>query len=252
MFDAKTMREWIKSGKTMIGPFSRCADPAMAEICGYGGFDFIVIDMEHGPNNPFTLQNICRGCDVAGIASLVRVSSIEEINKALDVGATGVQVPQVGNAEYARKAIAAAKFFPDGERGVCRFVRAAKYSAKDRFDYFRDANDTIVILQIEGQEGLDNLDEILEVPGIDIIFVGPYDLSQSLGIPGQVNHPRVEEAVEEIVAKCKAKGIAVGTFCDTIENGKKWIAKGVQYIDYCIDVGLFYSVCSETVKALRG
>ncbi len=102
-------------------------------------------------------------------------------------------MPQITNAKQAEEMIKLAKFAPSGMRGVCRFVRAANYSSMDRFEYFKEANESIIILQLEGQEAIDNLEDIIKVEGIDIVFIGPYDLSQSLGVGGQIDHPAVEE-----------------------------------------------------------
>jgi 4-hydroxy-2-oxoheptanedioate aldolase len=143
------------------------------------------------------------------------------------------------------------KFYPDGAHGVCWFVRAADYSAKDRFKYFTDANKSVVILQIEGERGIANIDEILTVKGIDVVFIGPYDLSQFLGLTGQVRHPSVEEKMFEIVRKCVQKGMVVGTFTDTPEDAEKWQSFGVKYISYSVDVGIFYNALSDIVKIVK-
>ena len=143
------------------------------------------------------------------------------------------------------------KFSPVGERGVCRFVRAANYSAKDRFEYFKDANEAVTILQIEGQEGIDNIEDILSVEGIDVLFIGPYDLSQSLGVAGQIEHPLVEQKMLEIVELCAKKGITVGTFVDTVANAQKWKKLGVKYISYSVDVGIFCDAVSQIVKSVN-
>ncbi|MCG8516224.1 MAG: aldolase/citrate lyase family protein, partial [Halanaerobiales bacterium] len=133
----------------------------------------------------------------------------------------------------------------------CRFVRAAHYSALDRFDYFKMANEAIVIIQLEGQEAIDNLDEILDVQGIDIVFIGPYDLSQSLGVAGQVEHPAVEAKMREIVSKCESKGIFAGTFVDMMDNARKWKSAGIKYLSYSVDLGLFYEHCKSIVENLK-
>ena len=153
---------------------------------------------------------------------MVRVNSYEEISRALDVGAAAVQVPQVSSAGEAAAAVREARFYPQGERGVCRFVRAAHYSAMDRTDYFSAANQALVIVQLEGQEAIRNLDEIMEVEGIDIMFIGPYDLSQSLEVPGQTTHPLVVQQMKKIVDKAREKNILVGTFTDSLETLKMW------------------------------
>jgi 4-hydroxy-2-oxoheptanedioate aldolase len=136
-------------------------------------------------------------------------------------------------------------------RGVCRFVRAAAYSSLDRYDYFAQANTSVVVLQLEGAAAVRNIREILSVQGVDIIFVGPYDLSQSLGVPGDIDNPRVEEAMRTIVDECLARRVVVGTFTDTIEGARKWRAAGVKYMCYSVDVGLFTEKCRETARRVR-
>ena len=251
MEGAKQLRERLHNGRPLLGVFSKTCDPAMIEVLGHAGFHYVILDCEHGPSNPMVLQNLIRAAEVAGIAPIVRVASIdEEISRALDVGAIGVEIPKVETAEDARRAIQAAKFYPEGERGVCRFVRAAGYSSTPKERYFQEANENFVVLQLEGTEAVSNIDTILKTPGIDVIFVGPYDLSQSLGLTGQVTHPLVEEKMKEIILKCREKGVAAGTFCDTIENARKWMAVGVQYIAFSVDVGIFYEACRESADAL--
>ena len=170
------------------------------------------------------------------------------MSEVLDIGAGGIQVPQISSKEEAETVIKRTKFFPVGERGVCRFVRAANYSAKNRFQYFKDANESVTILQIEGQKGIDNIEEIISIKGIDVIFIGPYDLSQSLGVAGQIDHPIVEQKMLEIVRICSDRGITVGTFVDTVENALKWKKLGVKYISYSVDIGIFYDAMCELVK----
>ena len=159
-------------------------------------------------------------------------------------------MPQITTRAEAEAVINRVKFAPMGERGVCRFVRAAKYSSKDRFEYFRDENEKVTILQIEGQEGIDNIDDILAADGIDVLFIGPYDLSQSLGVPGEIDNPLDEEKMLEIVDKCKEKNVTVGTFVDTPENAVKWKRLGIKYISYSVDMGIFYEAMTDIVKTV--
>jgi len=109
----------------------------------------------------------------------------------------------------------------------------------------------MIIAHIEGVEGINNLNEILSVSGIDVIFIGPYDLSQSLGIPGEVNHPLVTEKIKEVVTKCRKNNIAVSTFADDIQTAKKWISLGVQYMSFSVDVGILYEVSKQIVEKLK-
>ena len=190
-------REKIKNNEFVYGIFTKSQDPMFVEIQGISEYDFVILDSEHGPYSVSQQQNNIRAALLRGLLPIVRVSELSEnmIGKALDIGALGVQVPQIENAKQAKKAVKYARFYPYGERGVCRFVSAADYSAKDRNEYFKSSKDLLVILQLEGVQAISNLDEILEVEGIDIIFIGPYDLSQSLGVPGDIKNPKVLNVV---------------------------------------------------------
>lgn len=187
---------------------------AFIEIMGYAGADFVIIDLEHGPNSIQTAQILVRAAELAGSVPIVRVKEGNDsvIGEALDIGAAGIQVPQIETAVQAENVIKRMKFAPEGERGVCRFVRAAQYSANGRFKYFKRANEAVAILQIEGMSGIQNLHEILQVPGIDLLFIGPYGLSQSLGLTGQIAHPLIEEKIHKITKACMQKGVATEIF----------------------------------------
>lgn len=238
--------------RVVLGPFSKSTDPAFVEIMGFAGFDFVVLDLEHGPNTVLSLQNLIQAAEASGLLPIVRVKEgmPSLVGEVLDVGAGGIQVPKVTCKEDVEELIRIARFTPLGMRGVCRFVRAARYSTTDRYEYFSQANDTILILQLEGMEALKNIDEILSVPGVDIIFVGPYDLSQSLGIPGDVDNPRLVEAMRTIVEQCVRRSVTVGTFVDTMESARKWSDAGVRYLCYSVDVGLFTEKCRDVVRSL--
>lgn len=233
----------------VIGPFLKVANPAIVEIFGYAGFDYVIIDAEHGPVSMETAEQMVRAADYTGISPLIRVRANDPalISRALDIGAEGVQVPQVSSRESAEAAVRAAHFNPEGERGVCRFTRAAAYSHMDKFEYFKEANrKVVVVVQIEGEEGVRNLDEIIKVEGLDLIFVGPYDLSQSMGVPGDVNNPKVEEKMKEVVKKANEAGLVVGTFVEDVETAHKWKNLGVKSISYSVDAGIFYQ-CLKTI-----
>ena len=157
----KDFKDKIANGP-VLGPFCKTLDPSFIEILGYSGFDFCILDMEHGPASSSNLADLIRACNVTGILPVVRVPEVSEqaIGKALDLGAGAVQIPQISNAFQAKKAIELARFYPKGQRGVCRFVRAAHYSAMPREEYFETSNEILVTLQIEGVEAIQNLEEI--------------------------------------------------------------------------------------------
>jgi len=248
------LKEVLKGGKNVFGPFMKFTDPAAVEIMGFAGFDFVIIDAEHGPTSIQNAQNMIRAAETANITPIIRVANNDEalILRALDIGAQGVEIPQINSKSQAIKAVRSVKYAPQGERGVCRYVRAANYSSMDKFKYFKSANnETMIIAHIEGVEGINNLDEILSVPGIDVIFIGPYDLSQSLGIPGQVNNSLVVEKMKEVALKCKQNKVAVGTFADDIKTAKFWVSLGVQYMSFSVDVGILYNVSKIIMNKLK-
>jgi len=246
------VRERLRQGDVLVGIFCKTTAPEFIEVIGHAGFDFCILDQEHGPVSLETLQHLVRAAEVSGVLPIVRTRDMspESVAQPLDLGAAGVQVPQVSSKAEAEAVVDAAKFSPQGHRGVCRFVRAARFSALDRAAYFASANERLVILQLEGTH-LSEYEKIAEIPGVDILFIGPYDLSQALGIPGQIEHPRVLEEMQKIIAIAKAKSKTVGVFADSLTQTQRWIQAGVQYIAYSVDVGLFFSACRDTVAAIR-
>lgn len=225
----------------MIGVFSKTTDSSFVEAAGIGGLDFIILDQEHGPVSQETLHDHVRAAEQSEMLSIVRVAENNgaTIGGALDTGASGVQVPDISTAEEARAAVEAARFYPQGMRGVCRFVRAAKYGNKDKKEYFSESNSALVILQVEGAEGVENIDSILEVEGFDILFVGPYDLSQSLGCPGEVMHPRVQKSIRQIADKANKKEVRLGAFADSRETVQMLQKTKTEYIAYSVDSKIY-------------
>jgi 4-hydroxy-2-oxoheptanedioate aldolase len=249
----QAFKKKLADGKAVYGPFMKASDPALVEVAGRAGFDFVILDMEHAPFTYKHLEDLVRAAELSGTMSIIRAQSSDEIfiSKALDLGAKGVQVPHVTNAAEAEACVSAAKFHPRGQRGTDPFVRAAGYSAIPKDQYFKQANETLVILQLEGKEAIQNLEEIMQVDGIDILFIGPYDLSQSLGVPGQVDHPDVTGQMENIVNKAREKGIVVGTFTDTLESARTWRNAGIQYISYGVDMAIFMDACKALLNQLH-
>ena len=252
--DRGRLKKRLYQGELAVGPFLKITDPAIVEIAAYAGFDYVIIDSEHGPISMESAQNMIRAAGAAGITPIIRVlkNEPELILRALDIGAHGVQVPEVNTREQAEKLVEASRYYPQGSRGVCRFVRAAQYSKQPKDEYFRSANETVtVIAHLEGVEGISNLDAILEVEGIDVLFIGPYDLSQSMGIPGQIDHPDLIENMISIVQRAEAKGKIIGTFVETPQAAREWAERGVKYISYSVDVGMIFETFSAVVQAVH-
>ncbi|MEO7966184.1 MAG: aldolase/citrate lyase family protein [Gemmatimonadaceae bacterium] len=234
-----TLRERLRAGAPVVALFSVIPVPAIAELAAHAGFDAIVLDTEHGPIGPESLDRLVPVARAAGIYPLIRVRENDAslIGAALDVGAAGVVVPQINSGESAAAAVAAARFSPLGHRGANPYVRSAHYAGTQ--DYFARANEEVaVIVMIEGKAGIDALDDILAVPEIDAVFVGPFDLSQSLGVPGQTDHPMVVDKMKEIVARATDRRVAAGVFAPTAEAATRWRSLGVRFISLGFDSAL--------------
>lgn len=233
-----------------IGIFSKTTDSAIIEAAGISGLDFVILDTEHGPSSLETLHHHIRAAKLTQMDPIVRVKHIDSnaIGSALDAGASGVQIPNINTAEQAEEAVKAARFHPHGSRGVCRFVRAAQYGDRERSSYFTEANKATLILQVEGLEGVRNLNAIMAVEGFDVLFVGPYDLSQSVGKPGQIDAPEVTSLISSIAERATQRNILLGAFCDTPQAAKMLKSQGFQYVSYSVDINIFLEAC----KALKG
>lgn len=198
------------AGGTAVGTWVQIAAPEIVEAAGYQGFDFVIIDMEHGHFGFDTAHQMVRAADAAGVAPVVRVPALDEsaILKVLDMGAMGVLVPGVSTRQDAERAVRAAKYAPWGTRGACPWTRATGYETADWQRHAEWSNaETMVWLLVEGTAGVDNFDDILAVPHVDALMMGPFDLSQSLGVAGQLEHPRLSAALATMAEKAAARGV---------------------------------------------
>lgn len=205
------LRNKIKNNELTIGSWITIGHPAMAEILAEAGFEWLVIDMEHSAIDYSMMQYLIMAIQSKGIPAIVRVSKNEEviIKKALDSGADGIIVPRVCSKEDAIKAVNYAKYPPNGKRGV-GLARAQQYGRQ--FDAYKQwvEEGLIVIAQIEHIDGINNLKDIISVDGIDGTIIGPYDLSGSMGMPGEFEKPVVEEALKRYIDVCKKHNFPMG------------------------------------------
>ncbi len=248
------LRRKLLDQQNVLGTFLEIPSPAVVELLGLGGFDFLVIDCEHSAIDLRDTQELIRAGHSTGISVLVRVAKCDShlITHPLDMGAAGVQVPQIESPEMAKMVVSAARYHPLGNRGLQPYVRSASYRAYGTAEYLDHANeDSLLVVQIEGQKGIANLESILRVEGLDVAFFGPYDLSQSLGIPGQVKHPRVLEMVKSAIAIAKRSGKHVGIYCDDVETAIEYRSIGVSYLTIGIDAGMFLPAARSLVSKLK-
>jgi len=246
------LRARLSQGKPLLAPFSIVAAVEMVELIGHAGFDGVILDTEHGAHGSESLGPLILAARAVGLYPIVRVRSSEPtgIAAALDAGAAGVIVPQIGSAAEALRAVRAARFAPEGSRGANPFVRAADYSGRP--EWFAQANrDVAVLLMIEGEGGVRELPQILETPGLDGIFLGPMDLSHALGVPGEMGHPKVVAAIEQVIEACRLKSMTTGIFAGSAEAGRRWIGRGVTLIGAGVDTAHLLASLRGAADAFR-
>ncbi len=248
------MKAKFASREPAFGVSIMFPSPQMVEMAAGLGFDWVLIDCEHGSISLESVEHLIMAAQASGLTPIVRPPSKapREIHQVMDLGAMGVQVPHVITADDARAAVAAVKYHPQGTRTMAAGIRAQGYGlSMSSDDYIETANrETLVCVQLEDAEAIENVDEILKVEGIDVFFIGPSDLSQSLGFPGNPTAPPVAKAIDETLAKIIAAGHTSGmpTSADSVQGV---IGKGVRYI-YTHIPKLLMSAASRYFDAARG
>ncbi len=228
-------KEKILAGETAYGVFINIPSPAIVEVIGHLGFDFALIDAEHGPMGLETCEQMIRAADVVNITPLVRIAmNIQQnILRYLDMGALGVQLPLLNTKADVENVVRSVRYRPVGRRGLAG-VRANNWGMwGPTAKYVEEANrQNLVIVQIETMEAVENLKEILTVPGVDIVFIGPNDLSAAMGYTGQQNHPEVHKMIAKLVKEIHAAGRATGTIAYDAETLKLRQEQGFKFITY--------------------
>ncbi|AXT72885.1 MULTISPECIES: 2-dehydro-3-deoxyglucarate aldolase [Vibrio] len=236
-----------------IGCWSALASPITTEVLGLAGFDWILLDGEHAPNDVQTFIPQLMALKDSDSVPVVRppVNDVTVIKRLLDIGFYNLIVPFVETKEQAELAVAATRYPPEGIRGVSVGHRSNGYGTIP--DYFKNINDNIcVVVQIESQQALDNLDDILAVDGIDGVFVGPSDLAAALGHLGNPNHPDVQDAIQTIFEKGKAKGKTIGILAPVHDDAQRYIEWGANLVAVGSDLGVFkaatQALCQKFIK----
>ena len=210
-----TMKRKLRSGEPVLGVSMMIPCPQIVEMIGKLGFDWVMIDCEHGGLSLESVELMIMAAEASGLVPIVRPQTghPDAIAQVLDRGALGVQVPHVSTADDARRAVESARHYPLGQRGLAAATRAADYGfGLSMADYVQQANEeTLVCVQLEDAEALQNLEAIVQVQGVDVFFVGPSDLSQSMGYPGQPNAPAVRAAISRAFADIRAAGRTPGS-----------------------------------------
>jgi len=246
-----SFRQRLRSGDTLIGALLQMPLPEVAEIFATAGYDWLFVDLEHAPMDPRAALDILTAVDTR-LPCVVRVPWNDEasIKKALDVGATGIIVPLVNTVEDARLAVGRCKYPPVGFRSV-GVTRAQRFDLE--FDsYMKRANDDIaVVIQVEHIDAVRNIEAILDVPGIDGVFVGPFDLSGSMGKPGKIDDPEVQSAIGAVVSACQKRNIALCAYAHTPAHAHNYQRLGYRVIGLCTDYIMLARAAAAYLKEAK-
>ncbi len=254
MSSLNRIEEFIRNGRVAFGTFVFLPEPAIVEIIGNSGYDFIILDMEHAALGLRDVENLIRVAELSGTVPFVRIGKNrhEDILRVLEAGARGVLIPHVMNAGEMSRIVETVKYPPEGKRGACRGVRAARYGDSNFAEYTRASNlSTWVMALVEDAESSENLEEVLSVKGINAVSPGPGDLSTALGLPGQTRHPRVIAIVDKIIAAARKKGIPVAMYITDASESEEWVKKGANMIIHSIDTRIIMEAYKRGINQLR-
>ena len=248
-----TMKQKLQAGQPVFGSMITFPSAPVVEMLGFLGYDWVLIDNEHGSITVDLAEDLIRAAEFAGTAPVVRPvgNRPEIIAPFLDRGAWGVQVPHINTPEEARASVSAVKYYPEGERGLFSRGRPADYGFSGSTpEYVADANrNTLVCLMLEEVEAIANIPELVRVPGVDVYFIGAGDLSQSMGYPGQQTHPEVQALVEQGVRQIAAAGITAGCSCpDNLVP--HYLELGARYFHNTVN-GLLQSASAAYLDTMR-
>ncbi|MBT6052265.1 MAG: 2,4-dihydroxyhept-2-ene-1,7-dioic acid aldolase [Candidatus Scalindua sp.] len=250
----KSLKQKLSSNEITIGSWITLGNASVAEIMTKAGFDWLTVDMEHSAITLYQAQQLIQVIELSGVAPLVRIGENDStlIKRVMDAGAHGVIVPMVNTKEDAVKAVNAVKYPPVGQRGV-GLARAQGYGLE--FEKYREwvNTESVVIVQIEHIEAVNNLDDILGTKDVDGFIVGPYDLSASLGIPGEFDNPQVVEALLRIKQIADGHGVVPGfhVIPPDIEEVSKIINKGYRFVGFSLDEMILGQTCLDKMREIR-
>lgn len=233
------LRRDLQAGRPLIGLWLSLGSPISTEVAGVAGFDWVLLDAEHAPNDVLSLIPQLMALKDSASAAIVRPSwnDTVEIKRLLDAGCHNLLIPFIESAEQARAAVAATRYPPMGVRGVSVSHRGNRYGADK--DYFQKANSAItVILQIESRVGVDAAADIAAVDGVDALFVGPSDLAAAYGHLGNPNHPEVQAAIAQVQAAATAVGKSTGILAPLEADARRYLAQGISFVGVGSDLGV--------------
>lgn len=249
------VKQALNSGKVQIGTWiTTLRTPQITQMFATAGFDFIYIDMEHSAFSIETVGDLCYAALAANLVPIVRPPAKEPhlLSRPLDAGAMGLLIPHVDTKEEAEAVISAIKYPPMGRRGMNLRGVHTGFDKGSGEAYVRSTHaETLLIVQIESRKGIENLDKILSVEGIDGAVIGRGDISADLGLPGNTNHPEVLKQVEIMIAACQKRKKIPGLLVQDIASAKEWIRKGIRLLPFSNEVAMLMETSANAVKEIR-
>lgn len=244
----------LRDGKSVVGTMVvEFRQPAVMQLLANAGFDFVIIDNEHGPFNIETIADLSRAARHLGLTPIVRVpdSAYPYIAQSLDAGAQGLMIPRIFNARQVRDIVQTMKYPPQGIRGNALSRGYTDFKSGPVAEAMARVNEeTMLIVQVETRQAIENIDEIVAVPGVDVALIGPNDLSISLGIPGQMDHPQLHSAIETVMAACQRHGVFPAIHMNNLELAVYWAKKGMRLVSSNAEIGLLVKAGLEVTSAI--
>lgn len=248
------VRHALKAGKVQLGlNFGQLRSIEIPRLLAAAGFHWAFIDLEHGNFDFETVNDICRVAHIVGLCPVVRVADLQYslVARALDCGAQGIIFPRMEDPKLLETALSWTKFPPEGVRGYGLMAPHTDYEPHTFDSAIEHVNgNTLTVLQIESRRAVEAREEILSVPGIDAVMIGPADLSISMGVPGDFQHPVMVEAMEAIRDTCERKGIAPGTQTRAVPQARFWKERGMRFLGCGSEIGFLFEKAKETAGAL--
>lgn len=249
----RALRERLAAGESTVGTFLNLGSPVSAEICAAAGFDWVLIDLEHGSGTQAELLGQLQAIAASGCAPLVRVelTARTPVSRALDPGAVGIMFPRIESAAEAREAVRFLRFPPDGVRGVATQNRTGRFGSVPLAELGRLDDDIVGVIQVETLGALAELEAIAAIEDVNVLFVGPGDLSYALGVPGGLDDSRYLEALDTVLAAGARHGCAPGVLVPSVAEAERHLRLGFRFIGIGSDSALIMNGARATVRGFR-
>ena len=245
----------LAAGQLLMGTMlADIRQPSIMQILVNAGFDFVIIDNEHGPFGIESIADLSRMARVLGLTPIVRVPELAYpyVAQSLDAGAQGIMLPRVTHPDQVHQILEIMKYPPVGKRGAAMSRGQTDFRSGPLAENLAHANtNSMLMVQIETAESVQHLDEIVAIDGVDVLFIGPTDLSISLGVPGQPEAPQVTDAIERVIESCKANGVATAIQANDLAYAQRWVERGMEIISYASEIGLLTAAASAGIQTIR-